>query len=146
MLKELKANHREIARLKFEGRKPVEIAEQMEMSISRVRVILADPMCKAHISHLSDKADNGTINIRKKFSELAVKAVDTIEDLLTYDNVNDSVKFKAAQDVLNRAGYAPVQESRHLSVHLTSDDLKEMKRRALAQGAIISDAEYEEVK
>lgn len=144
MLNELKSNHREIARLKFEGVRPTEIAAATGMSISTVRGVLADPMCKAHIAKLSDKADLSVIDVRKKLAEMNAKALDTLDDLLTHADVPAAVQLKTAQDVLNRNGFAPVQEHRHMSVHITSEDLAEMKRRALTSGAVIANEGYED--
>lgn len=137
MLKQLKSQHREIARLKTSGLGTTEIAEQVGMRVSSVSIILNDPLCQAHIAKLEAKADEKTIDVRKKLAELNSKAVSTIDELLSDADVSDSVKLKAAQDVLNRNGYIPIQQHQVMHAHLTSDDLRAMKERALAQGAIL---------
>jgi hypothetical protein len=139
MLQELKSQHREIARLKFEGQRPAEIASITGMALSSIHGILSDPLCKAHMARLSDDADNSVVNVRRKLAKMNTKAVDVIDEILTHsEGTSSAVRLKAAQDVLNRNGFAPVLESRHMSVHITSDDLNEMKQRAaLASGAII---------
>lgn len=145
MLNELSSHHREIARLRFEGKRPVEISTMLNMPISTIRNILADPMCKAHIERLTDSADTEVINVRRRLAEMNAKALATIDDLLSHDDVSHSVQLKAAQDVLNRNGYAPIQTHQHMHAHLTGEDLAKMKARALASGAIISgDGEEED--
>lgn len=139
MLQVLKNNHREIARMTFEGSKPAEIAEALGMSVSRVRVVVTDPLFKSHLAKLSDSADCSTIAIRKKLSLLSVKAVETIDDLLSSNDVPASTQLRAAEAVLNRTGHSTQVDHKHVHAHITTDDLAELKKRAKDNGAELSD-------
>jgi hypothetical protein len=144
MLQQLKSQHREIARLHFEGMRPAEIAAEVGMSISSVGAIIRDPLCQAHLERLADKADGNVIDVRKRLAEMNAKALDTLDNLLSDADVSDSVQLKAAQDVLNRNGYAPQVNHTVTHTHFTLDDLREMQQRAIDAGASVPDAEYEE--
>lgn len=144
MLGQLKSQHREIARLHVEGLRPAEIAKETGMNIQSVGHIIRDPLCQSHIAKLLDRADGAVIDVRKKLAELNTKAITTIDNLLSDADVSDSVQLRAAQDVLDRNGYSPVTTTQHVHAHLTGDELKEMKARALASGAMIAEGEYDE--
>ena len=131
MLKDLKIHHREIGRLKFEGYKPNEIATRTSTKITTVYSILRDPMCKAYMNGLADKADKTVINVREKLAEMNSSALETIESMLSpVTTAPHSVQLNAAKDVLDRTGYKAPEEHRHLVGHFTAEDLKELKDRA----------------
>lgn len=128
MLQELRDSHREVARLKFEKYTPAEIAQQTGMAISTVRGILADPLCKAHISKLQDESDREVVNVRKRLAEMSIKATDVLENLL--GSFDEKVKLATARDVLDRAGYTPKFKHEHTHAHLTREDIESLKARA----------------
>ncbi len=131
MLKELATQHREIARLKFEGRSPVEIATITGVAISTVRGILADPLCKSAIEKLNDNADHQVVDVRKRLVEMNHTALDTLDDCMKQE-ISPAVALSAAKDVLDRNGYVPVAKVDHTHLHLTPDELKGIKERAAA--------------
>lgn len=141
MLDELKAQHREVARLKFEGFPPTEIASQTGLALSTVRGILADPLCKAHIDQLNDRADHSVIDVRKKLAELNTDALDVIEEILQYAEAPYNVRLKAAHDVLDRNGYATRQQVNHAHLHLSHEELSQIKERARSAGALSMEAD-----
>lgn len=148
-LKELATQHREVARLKFEGRSPTEIATMTGIAIGTVRGILADPLCKAAIEKLNDKSDEHSIDVRRRLSELNLKALNTVEECMDQD-ISMAVKLSAAKDVLDRNGYKPVEKVNHSHLHLTAEELTSIKERALGvmnlptEADDICDAEYSE--
>ncbi len=138
MLKALQTQHREVARLKFAGFAPAEIATQTQLALATVRGILADPLCKAYIARLNDTADEEIISVRKRMINMNTKALDRIEDMLEpYSEVPPATVLAAARDNLDRTGHQVVQKHQSMSVHLTKDDLTEIKERAKAAGACI---------
>jgi IS30 family transposase len=139
MLSDLKAHHREIARLSFEGYTPSEIAEKMNAHVVTIRNILRDPICRAHIDALADKADKETVDVRKRLSELNQYALSVLEDMLRNDGVPHNTQLKAAQDVLDRNGYNIRYKHEHAHVHMTPEELSELKQRAKNAGAVWAD-------
>ena len=136
MLEQLQTKHREIARLKFEGFKPAEIADQTGMSLSTVRGILSDPLCKAQISKLQDEADENVVDVRRRLAEMNVHALDVIEKILRDDFEQGSTRLKAAEGVLDRNGYAPKQQHEHAHLHLTGQEITDLKRRVFGERTI----------
>ena len=132
MLQELKTHHREVARLRFEGLSPKDIAERTDSPIQTVYSILRDPLCKSYLDGLHDKADSTTIDVRRKLAEMNTQALDTLKWLLTSGDIPPSVQLGAAKDVLDRNGYKPPERHEHLSVHLTAEDILELRQRQTA--------------
>lgn len=143
MLKDLKSNHREIARLTHQGIKPTEIAERIGMDVGTVYLIRRDPLFKQALAKLDDEADEEIIDVRKKLAEMSIKAVDKLDNLI--DSHDDKVSLKASTDVLDRAGYKPpeVTKNYHAHAHFTSDDIEELKSRAASAGAMVKEADEE---
>jgi len=139
MLKELKAQHREIARLRFEGLSPQDIAVRMEMKLQSIYNILRDPLCKSYIGGLQDKADTTTLDVRRELSELNVHALRTLKDLLTIGDTPANVQLGAAKDVLDRNGYKPVEQHQYLHGHFTADDIAKLRERAEQERSQIMD-------
>ncbi len=129
MLKELATQHREIARLRFEGRSPVEISTLTGVAIGTVRGILADPLCKSAIQKLHDSADVNSIDVRKRLVQMNNKALNTLEECMDQD-ISMAVKLSASKDVLDRNGYVPHIKVDHTHLHLTPDELEGIKARA----------------
>lgn len=145
MLADLRAQHREIARLKFEGFDTTQIATTMGMTPSRVSVILGDPLCQAAIARLQDKADESVIDVRKQLVKLNKPALEVIRSLLEDDiGVPHNVQLAAAKDVLDRTGYAAPKETRNYHAILTVEDLEVIKRRAMQGGHCAEDSPDDE--
>lgn len=143
-LDSLKSHHREIARLSFEGFKPAEIAERVDMSVETIRQILRDPLCQAAVERLASSADEGVIDVRKELSKMNKDALARLSDMLKpYSDVSPSVQLKAAQDVLDRNGYAAKFQHEHSHLHMTAEELSEIKSRAREAGAFAPPTEDE---
>jgi len=132
MLKELKLNHKEIARLSFEGFKPSEIATRTNNKISTVYAILRDSLCKSYMAGLSDRADKAVINVRERLAEMNISALDTINHMLQKSNIDTTpaaVRLGAANSVLDRNGYKAPEKHEHLHGHFTAEDLQALRER-----------------
>lgn len=129
MLKQLKTHHRDIARLRFEGVAPKDIAERLNMSVHTVNLVLRDPLCRSYLDGLQDRSDENTLNVRRELSKMNSDALGTLKFLLTQGDVPASVQLGAAKDVLDRNGYRPPERHEHLQVHITSEDIAELHRR-----------------
>lgn len=129
MLDELRTQHREIARLKFEGMTPVDIAKQTNMALGTVYCILSDPLCKAAIDKLNDEADRNIVDVRRKLVAMNAKALETLEACMD-QTISPSVQLAAAKDVLDRNGYVPHIKVDHMHLHLTKEELDGIKERA----------------
>lgn len=80
------------------------------MTASRLSIIINSPLFKIELQRLEEVRDEGVGNIGKTLKELSPVALEVIERTM-YQARNEKLKFEAAQDVLNRAGYGAVNKS-----------------------------------
>ena len=105
------------------------IAEQMQMTQSRVSIIMNSPLYKsarnrrfaelqgAVIEKKSTEVADGDI-VQKRIKELAVDAINTKEELL-HGSKQDFVRNAVATDLLDRAGYYAEGKKTKLSIEVT---------------------------
>jgi predicted transcriptional regulator len=106
MLKELRNQHRTIIQMVFSGFKNKEIAERLEMSDCTVSQIVRSPLGQAYLEGLQDKAQESTLDVRKKLVSLNKSALTVLERIMNpAEKAPHSVQFSAAKDVLDRTGY-----------------------------------------
>ena len=124
MLKELKSQHRNIVQMAFNGYKNNEIAERLGMAVSSVSIILRSPLGQAYLGGLQDRAQEATLDVRKKLLSLNKSALDTFERLLDpKQKAPHSVQYNAAKDVLDRNGYkAPDRLSIDMTLQTKTDE------------------------
>lgn len=146
MLDEIKARHREIARLVVEGKTPAQIAYDMKMHIATVSALIKDPLFRAHIDRLNDSVDVAVIDVRAELVKKQEPALAVYDDILKNDGVPFAVQLNAAKDILDRTGFAVVKDHRHLHAVLTADDLNDIKARAKASGYLANDPEDDAIE
>ena len=132
MLKDLKTHHREVGRLSFQGFKPAEIAKKTDIKLTTVYTILRDPMCKAFINGLMDKADEVSIDVREKLVSMNNSALDAIGDILDKNTkAPHNVILNAAKDVLDRNGYKPPDKT-HINLDIQNKSDEELDAQIAA--------------
>ena len=139
--KQIKARHREIARMIFQGQTPKQIASQLEMATGTITQLQRDPLFKAHLATLEDNADEDVLQVRKILSSTSVRAAQVLNDIITFREAPPSVIVSAAKDILDRTGHAPKTQVEHTHGHFTAKDLLELRERAIGAGATL-EAEY----
>ena len=106
MLKELKAHHRNIIQMSFNGFKAPEIADRLEMSTITVSNVLRSPLGKAYMEGLTDKMKDATLDVRKELVSMNKHALNTFKRLLDpAEKAPASVQFNTAKDLLDRTGF-----------------------------------------
>lgn len=123
-LKELKSQHRNIIQMSFNGYTNNEIAERLGMAPSTISIILRSPLGQAYMNGLQDRAQEATLDVRKKLVSLNTEALKTIERLLNpREKAPHSVQFSAAKDVLDRTGYkAPDRLNIDMTLQTKTDE------------------------
>lgn len=128
--------HKEIARLQVTGMRPVEISKRLGYSQAWLSTIMCSPIYKDYLSKLSDRADDGAIDIKKRIEEGAETGVMELLKVLKgegayKDNVPTTLKVKVAQDFLDRNGNAKITKVDTTSTInvLTGDRIAELKAR-----------------
>jgi hypothetical protein len=126
--------HHEIVRLALIGMKHVDIASHLGVSPVTVSYTLRSPIVKDQLDNMRAARDIDAIDISQEIKALAPVAVKVLEELLEHELPN--IKLKAAQDVLDRAGFAAVKtiQTANVHAHLTRDDIEDIKKRAHAIG------------
>lgn len=99
--------HREIARRLVLGETQQEICEALGMTPGRMSLIVNSPLFKLEVSKLEKMREQGVYDISQQLQEIAPAALETIERIMYTGS--DGMKFKAASDLLNRAGFNMVQ-------------------------------------
>jgi predicted transcriptional regulator len=141
---ELYDTHREIMRMAVTGMKQADIARELGVSEVMVSYTMNSPIVKREMELMRSARDLDAVDVAKRIQEVAPRALEVLEDLL--ETANDSIRFRAATDVLDRAGHAAVKTLRteSLSVHLNKEDLEEIKQRAREIGLCV-DVDVENV-
>jgi predicted transcriptional regulator len=132
MLKELRNQHRTIIQMVFAGFKNNDIAERMEMSPTTVSQIIRSPLGQAYLEGLQDKAQEATLDVRKKLVSLNASALTVLERIMNpAEKAPHSVQLTAAKDVLDRTGYkAP--DRLHVDMTMQTKTDQEIEAEILA--------------
>lgn len=131
--------HREILRLAVTGMQQVDIASVLGVTPVMVSYTLNSPIAKRELANLRAARDLDAVDVAKRIQQIAPSALEVLEELLSEGN--DAIKLRAATDILDRAGHAAVRTLRteSLSVHLTKDDIEEIKNRAKEIGLCVDE-------
>ena len=134
--------HHEVCRLALIGMKQVDIATHLGVSPVMVSYTLRSPIVKRQLAQLHAVRDLEAIDVANEIKNLAPKAVEILEDLM--NSGNENTKFKAATDVLDRAGHAAVKTLRteNIHAHFTNDEIADIKKRAKEVG-LLTDTIYD---
>lgn len=146
-LQKLNQKHLEIIRLLAVGMKDHEIADELDCSKAMVKYTKESPVAQRKIELLKGKRDSSAVDIRKRIQAMAPIALDKYQEILEKEEVSESVRSKVAADVLDRAGYNPVNKTLDVGKY-TEDKIEDLKRRARENGMVIEEteeAEYEEI-
>lgn len=137
MLKELKAHHRNIIQMSFNGFKAAEIADRLGIAPITVSQVLNSPLGKAYLDGLNDKMTEATIDVRKELISMNKGALNTLSRLLDpKQKIPASVQLGAAKDVLDRSGFkAPDKLNIDMTFQTKSDEEIDAEITAL-QGSI----------
>lgn len=109
-LAEIKPHHREIARRLVLGQKASHICVSLNMSVSRMSIIINSPLFKLELRRLEEERDRDVMNVKKALDEIAPVAVEVVERTM-YMAPDEELRFKAATDILDRAGFGKIVKS-----------------------------------
>jgi len=124
MLKELRAQHRNIIQMSFNGFKNNDIAEKTGMTAATISGIIRSPLGQAYLNGLHDRVQEQTLDVRKKLISMNKDALDAFERLLDpKTKAPHSVQYNTAKDILDRNGYkAPDKLSVDMNIQNKSDE------------------------
>jgi hypothetical protein len=129
--------HQEIARRLVAGERPIDIARSMNMTPTRISIIMNSPIFKQQLAKLSSRADESAVNIQERLKEESRNAIDYLSKVLKGDaneaggNCSPALRSSVAKDILDRAGHGKIQKIHQVNenIILTGDRIEELKRK-----------------
>lgn len=123
--------HREIIRRLVAGEMQCNIARSIGMTEGRLSIICNSPAFKAELQRISGGADDNARDVSSRIKELSVDAMTILENAILDPNKEVPIKLKTdiARDVMDRAGFGAVKKMQVTDVHLTSDDIADLRMR-----------------
>jgi hypothetical protein len=121
-------------RLSIGGLKNKEIAKVVGCSHITVCNTLNNPLAMEAMAKINEVADINVADIQKQLRKLAPDCLRNLEEVLNGTMpVTPELKVRTSQDVLDRIGASKIQQvhTLNMSGHFTSEDLRDMKKRAL---------------
>ncbi len=95
-------------------------------------IIVNSPLFKIILKELEEDRDSNAVDIAKDLREMSPVALDVIERTM-YKSKSERLRFKAAESILDRAGYGPVNKTTldvkgAIDVHhgMSEEELKSM--------------------
>jgi hypothetical protein len=134
--------HHAIVRMALTGMKYIDIAAALGISPVTVSYTLRSPIVVRQLEQMRAVVDFDSIDVAKRIAELAPRAVEVLEELL--DNDLPNVQLKAAESLLDRAGFAAVQRIKvdsNMTHHFSPTEISDIKKRARDIGLMV-DAEF----
>jgi hypothetical protein len=134
--------HHQIIRMALTGMKYIDIAQALGVNPVTVSYTLRSPIVVRQLEQMRAVVDLDSVDIAKKIAALAPQAVDVLEELMGNDLPN--VKLKAAESILDRAGFAAMQRIKvdsTINHHFSPAEISDIKQRAKDIGLMV-DADY----
>ena len=155
--------HKEVLRLAVLGYRPVQIAEMTGYTKEHISTLFNSAVFQEQLIILQAARDDDSISVGKRIAALAPIALERVKEVLQDpihrvetnektgqveikidDRIDPALKVRTAQDLLDRAGHKAID--RKISVHMTKEDIDEIKQDAIQAGIesgtiIVEDAE-----
>lgn len=141
--------HDEISRRLLLGQKNTVIAEALRCTTATVSNVRNSPIIQDKLSLMKGARDAYTVDIARDIQEFAPTALKVLKDIVEGRgigaNASPALRAKEAGHFLDRAGYVPIRKEQHVHAHLTSDEIEQIKQRALSSNGPVINAEFSEV-
>jgi len=135
---ELQEKHHQIKRLLFLGRSNREIAALLDCSAQQVSNVKNSPIVKDQLMLMQAAADYGVIDIQREIEKLQPAALIILKEVIesgTIDgeSISPNQRIKECNGIIDRHIGKATQNIRSQTVvaHLTSEEIIELKERAL---------------
>jgi len=140
--------HREILRLRLLGHKAKAIASILNVTEVTVCNAINSNLGRRHLALMSAARDAEAIDTAKEIDKMVPKAIKIYDKILDGDkDVPLTLQAKVASEVIDRK-VPKVTRSENVHAHFTSEEIDEIKKRAVQSGIVANDyqeAEFEEV-
>lgn len=136
---ELKGIHHKIIHMHCHGMKNIDIADHLNCSAAMVGYTINSQVGKQQIQIIRAGLDAEFIQVQRHLQELAPLAVLTTGSIMLDENENGNTRLKASENIMKATGH--MNDGQASSVHITVDDLNEIKRKAKNNMNTVSEAE-----
>ncbi len=147
-VKEMWDKHLEISRLLLLGMSGRDIAEQLGVTEVMVSYTKNSRVVKDRLAIMRSARDADTIDLAKRINDFGPTCLNLLEDIIKGKgegvDANLGMRAKYADKHLGRMGHGEIKKLQQASVHLTPDEIEEIKDRAKNSGVVIN-AEFSEV-
>jgi len=137
--------HKEVLRWAVLGYRPGEIAKMTGYTKEHISNIFCSQVFIDQLAVLQAARDEDSISVAKRITELAPIALERMREVISDpihwevdgemkidDRIDPSLKIKVSQDILDRSGHKAID--RKVSVHLTKEEMEDLKKDALQAG------------
>lgn len=131
---------REAIRLGACGVPYARIAADLDWSYSAVTIFLTSPIAQMRMVALSEHRDIAAADISNTIQQLAPKCMEVINGIIDDETKDPKLRYKAASDMLDRAGHAAVKRNLNVEAPLGGSIIDLLKQRAIAAGVVISNS------
>ena len=148
--KQLNPLHHEILRRALLGDSHKEIATALGCTVATVSNAVNSGLGRDKLQTMTAVADINSVELAQQIRETAPKALAVIQEILESESANYATKFRAATDILDRAGHGAVKkvDIRRSATELSMDELDRLKHEAIERmrkTGMCIDAEFSEI-
>lgn len=126
----LTPRHREIMRRLLEGAHRNTIAEEMGITPQSITILSTSQLFREELAKMEKEAD---FQVIRRAEDLSNEALDVLKNMMRFAR-SEAMKLRAADSILDRAGYAKV-EKRLVGIVSGEEVIKELNRRRREQAA-----------
>ncbi len=133
--KQLNPLHHEILRRLVLGESHRDIAIALNCTPATVSNAANCGLGRDKLNYMSGAADVSAVEVAQKIRETAPKALAVIQTIIEDEEANYALRFKAATDILDRAGHGAVKkvDIKKSAMELSVDELEQLKQEALSR-------------
>lgn len=128
-LARLRAHHHKVAELLAKGLKPGEVSRITGVCLSRISILQSDPTFKELLNYYMDCSTLRAVDDLVRIGTLSRTAMELLQD-----RMEDQPESMSDKDLLNiaafgtdRTGLGPTATVNHKHVHLTAEDIAQLK-------------------
>lgn len=142
--KKLNARHREIIRLHALGYKGTEIAHTVGCTPQLVYMVVNSPMGEAFLAEIESARTDSVEDVRERLKEMSPLAAEVFLDIMN-NGVKEHNRLKAAKTVLEMSGHRKNDSVNHNHIHLTKEDIDDIKKEHKGGPKVVEETEEAEV-
>lgn len=135
---QVSSRHQTILRLKHLGLRDEDIADEVGINASQVRLLIRSELGKAELRRLQQTAEDEAVDGHLEIQRYVKKCIEVIGEMVENENnhISPSLRFKAAQDMLDRAGYNKVTKFEGAVAHgyVNQKGVEVLRQRAIEMG------------